>query len=116
MSDEIPERQLPFQEKQPRKLNYQERVRAGIQRGGLNPTSKKKEEWLKKYRKQKQLDQEYQVCFVCGVTEHKDNMEPHHTHGRSNENIMKYQWVHTECHAWIHKNPNEARKKGYLFF
>jgi hypothetical protein len=112
MNDEIPE----FQHKPARKLNYQERVKAGLQRGGLPKFSKKKEEWTKKYSEQKKKDQEYQVCFVCGKTEHKDNMEPHHTHGRSNENIMIYKWVHTECHNKIHKNPNWARENGYLFF
>jgi hypothetical protein len=107
---------LPFQHKQPKKLNYHERVKAGLQRGGINPLSKKKQEWTAKYAKQKRDDQEYQTCIVCGIMEHKDNMEPHHTHGRSNENIMKYVWLHTECHAKIHAQPNWARANGYLFF
>lgn len=116
MNDEIPERQLPFQEKQPRKLNYKERVQAGLQRGGLNSTSKKKEEWLKKYRQAKLNSQEYHECKVCGKTNHKDEADCHHPWGRSQENILDFWFICVECHAKIHKNPNKAREQGFLFF
>lgn len=116
MNDEIPERQLPFQQKQPRKLNYAERVKAGIQRGGLPHASKKKEEWLKKYRKAKELSQEYHECKVCGKTNHKDEADCHHPSGRSGQNILDFWFICVSCHAWIHAHPNESRAKGYLFF
>jgi hypothetical protein len=107
---------LPFQHKQPKKLNYKERVQAGIQRGGLKKMSEKKKDWIKKYNDKANEDKELQVCKICNLESHKDGMERHHPWGRSNENIMRYWWIHHECHAIIHANPNKAREQGWLFF
>lgn len=104
------------QKKGPKKLNYKERVAAGLQKGGINKVSKKKQNWNKLYQKQKEEDEEWQTCKVCGAASHKSTMEPHHPYGRANENILIYWWIHAPCHEKIHKNPNEARKNKLLFF
>jgi hypothetical protein len=103
-----------YQHKQPKKLNYKEKVKAGLIKGGINPMSKKKTEWNNKYIKQKQKDEEIQICPKCNLSDLKSNMEPHHPKGRANENILFYWWMHPECHAWIHAHPNEARKQNLL--
>lgn len=105
-----------FQRKPERKLNYHERVKAGLQRGGLRKVSKKREDWLKKYNEQAEDDAEYQTCPRCKITSHKDSMERHHPWRRDNENILKYWWMHKECHKWIHDHPKEAREQQLLFF
>lgn len=107
---------LPFQHKPAKSLNYHERVRAGLQRGGLNPMSKKKQSWTNKYIEKKKQDDEWQECKVCGKTNRKEDASPHHPHGRNDSNILIYWWLCNSCHELIHTNPKEARENGYLFF
>jgi hypothetical protein len=43
--------------------------------------------------------------------------EIHHTNGRSNERLLDREFwigVSREGHQWIHANPEEARKNGWL--
>lgn len=51
-------------------------------------------------------------CGMCGEYKHLDQ---HHklmrSHGGTDEHLIG---VCRECHNWIHANPAEARKKGYL--
>lgn len=117
--DEIPE----FQHKPEKKPNYREGILRGKKkekwknkRKKINPVSKKKSSWLIKYKKKKEKDNHLQKCPKCDLIDIKFNMEPHHTHGRSNENIMIYVWMCPSCHAWVHANPNKARDLGLLFF
>lgn len=110
-----------FQHKPSKRLTYKEKVLAGQVSGGMKKTklrhaSKKKQKSLSAYAAKKASDDEIQICEVCRIEGTKYTLDCHHTHGRSGENMLKYVYVCRECHNWIHGNPNEAKKQGYLFF
>lgn len=108
-----------FQHKPSKKPNYKERIRLGLQKQEfkktrLKPISDNKKSFLDKYIEQKENDQEDQVCKLCNKNVKKSECEPHHTHGRVGENLLKYIWIHPECHKWIHENSKKARELGLL--
>lgn len=117
---------MEFQHKPEKRLTYKEKARAGMiakkprhtlaRSSKLKPASEKKQVWLKRYRDQKESDPLQQTCRVCGVYGRKTEMDAHHTHGRSGENILRYIYVHRECHDWIHGHPKQARERGLLNF
>ncbi len=116
---------LQPQQKPTKSLNYHERVKAGLQRGGLRQVSKQKQKWIDLYHAQIDDDAEIQTCTfpvpeninkICGVTGHKETLQRHHTHGRDKENILKYKYRCNDHHDWIHKHPNKAREIGELCF
>jgi hypothetical protein len=83
---------------------------------GLAPVSKKHKKRLDIYNEMGYNDAQIQECFRCGQFANKDILDRHHTHGRDNDNLFKYKYCCRECHTWIHENPNEARRLGFLFF
>ena len=109
-----------------KRLNYKQRAASGLitrkprkaleKKTRLKPVSAKRQSWLELYKRQKDGDHIFQMCPVCAVKGRKEEMDAHHTHGRSGENILRYIWVHRVCHDWIHGNPNKARERGFLFF
>jgi hypothetical protein len=99
-----------------KKPNYNERVRLGLQRGGLRPVSKGKQVWLDKYNKLKDEADEYQICQRCSERFHKESSPPHHPYGRDKEKILIIMWLCHDCHEWVHANPNKAREDKFLFF
>lgn len=107
---------LPFQHKPAPKPNYKERVRLGLQRGGLKQQSDKKKQWGQQYVAKIKEDDESQECHFegCNKVLHKDAMSRHHPKGQIGENILYYIYYCIEHHTWIHKHPNEARELGYL--
>ena len=117
---------MEFQHKPAKRLTYREKAQAGLierktrkpmdRSSKLKPASKKREKWLEKYRAKKASDVETQTCPVCGIAGMKGAMDAHHTHGRGGESILRYIYVHRECHDWIHGHPKQAREKGFLCF
>jgi len=111
MNEEFPE----FQYKPARKLNYHERVKAGLQKGGLNKFSKKGLEKRKIEQKQhnKNISEGKVFCVACGATNH---LERHHPKGRNYPDYFIYLCGEFGCgkHKWIHENENEAMKEGWL--
>jgi hypothetical protein len=118
MNSEFPE----FQHKPQKTPNYKEKVKLGLISGGLkrtkglNPISKKHKKELDKYIRMCYNDAELQKCFRCGLEANKDILQRHHTHGRSGDNLYKYEYCCVKCHEWIHANPNKARELKLLFF
>ena len=120
---------LPPQQKPTRKPNYQERVRMGIQKGGLRPIAKNKIDLNKQYEKLKSEAPEFVECFchpvITEITNgvrirfprlRKEFADPHHINGRMKENILDFKWTCRPSPAWIHANPNKARELGLLNF
>jgi hypothetical protein len=109
-----------FQEKPKKRLTYAEKRKAGLvtqkPRTRLKGVSKKHAVWLAKYHAQIELDDTNQECLRCHIRGDKHSLERHHTHGRSKEKILIYSYCCSICHAWIHANPNKARKEGFLSF
>lgn len=130
-TDEELEEVLPFQTKPKKSLNYQEKVRAGIIRGGLRQVSKKKQKEQSHYSKRSQEWLVDKHCEICGQP---NNLSLHHMNGRGVFlNIEEY-WMALclagsrdflikkfpgsnmadSCHDWVHKNGKLARKLGYI--
>ena len=109
-----------FQTKQPKRLTYAERFKAGLvakkTRKAVKQKSNKLKEWEKKYFAQAEKDPVAQTCFRCLTPGTKDSLDRHHTHGRSKEKILIYSYCCRDCHNWIHQFPNAARDIGLLFF
>ena len=106
--DDFPEPQ----KKPQKKPNYQERVRLGLQRGGLRPVSKKGQQRRATEAKEHNKNTEAS-CHCCGATE---SLEKHHPHGRSKPDVFVYLCGPFGCrkHHWIHEHPNDAYKEGWL--
>lgn len=106
----------PPQQKPKRTLNYHEKVKAGVIRGGLNKFSKK---GLARH-KEEQLAHNINIangdvfCVACGGTNH---IEKHHYKGRSFPSEFIYLCGEFGCgkHKWIHSNENQAIKEGWLW-
>lgn len=124
MSD-IPE----YQHKPLRKPNYKERVRFGLQRGGLRNVSKEKQEWQDKFEIKQFNDKDIQKCFCHNIVQHemmpnlnsnisyqahKNQLDPHHVNGQVGANILDYEYACRPCHAWIHTHAERARQLGLL--
>ena len=109
-----------FQDKPAPRLTYAQRRRAGLiekkPRKAVKKKSAKRTEWERKYFEQVEKDAQAQQCFRCHVWGTKDTLDRHHTHGRSKEKILIYQYCCRDCHTWIHSFPNAARDAGLLFF
>lgn len=119
---------LPFQHKQPKKLNSRERAKkekrfnslrrtSSLQdkpRKRLSPVSRKQKKKLAEYRESRPLDGK-EACAYCGAT---DKLEKHHPYGRGGNNITKWIYLCSEqgCgqHHWIHIHPNTAFTFGWL--
>ncbi len=97
------------QKKPERKLNYHERVKAGLQRGGLNKISKKRQKSLQIYNKAISEIPHDSCCCKCGS---REILEIHHPKGR--KFIDNFIIVCHRCHEWIHSNANEAMRLGWL--
>ena len=107
----------PPQVKPAKKLNYSERVKAGLQRGGLNPLSRKRQEKLKEYSKAFEDDAEIQYCACCGHKGTKESLSRHHYKGRKFITDYIYLCQGTGCrkHDLIHENPNKAMEEGWIW-
>lgn len=109
--DDLPE----FIHKPKKKPNYQERVRLGLQRGGLRPMSKKGQQRRAAEAREhnKNIEEGNVFCVNCGGTNH---IEKHHYKGRSFPTEFIYVCGEFGCkfHLWIHQNENEAFRLGYL--
>lgn len=103
------------QKKPERKLNYRERVAAGLQRGGLKPKSDKQLERdkLEAREHNKNIKKGVVFCVKCGSDKH---IEKHHVKGRNFPDEFVYLCGEFGCafHSWIHKNENEAYELGWL--
>ena len=56
-----------------------------------------------------------QECAYCGSVGDKYHMDRHHHRGRRTmEQMLDFVWMHRECHDYIHKNPERAKKLGLL--
>lgn len=112
MQDEIPE----FQHKPKKKPNYQERVKLGLQRGGLNPISKKGQQRRAVEAKEhnKNIAEGLVFCVACGGINH---IEKHHYKGRAFPDEFVYLCGEFGCnkHGWIHKNENQAFQEGWIW-
>ena len=112
-------------------LNYGERVKAGLQRGGLRQVSKDKQRYNDLYSAAIDDDDEIQACVYhkmlsdLGVSHHivgdkfvgtKESLTRHHEKGRDKMLILQYKYCCIYCHDWIHKNPNKARELKILLF
>lgn len=111
MDSDFPE----FQHKPQKKPNYQERVKLGLQRGGLRPMSEKgqKRRAAEAREHNKNIAEGLVFCAKCG---NQDNLERHHPLGRSFPDIFIYLCNEYGCgfHKWIHENSNEAYKLGWI--
>jgi hypothetical protein len=109
-----------FQHKPEKKLTYAERCKAGLvkpkARTRVKAVSAKLKPWLDAYYAQIEKDLERQECFSCHAQGTKHSLQRHHTHGRSKDNILVYQYCCEKCHTWIHANPKLARANKLLFF
>ena len=76
--------------------------------------SNKKQSLRDQYKGLKKADHHMQTCRACGERSMRSEMEPHHPKGRHGENILRYFWIHSHCHRWIHDNPKEATEMGLL--
>lgn len=89
-----------------------------MKRTPIRRVSKKQAKRLREYRKIKETTLSHNV--FCEFPDcHKRAFHVHHVHGRSGENLCNtatWMLLCPEHHIWIHSNPNEARKKGYLKF
>jgi len=122
------------QKKPEKRKTYRERVLSGekkpwgsrnkppdrsgstLKKTRLSHTSKKQKARMGEYRallEEFWKKPENQKCRRCGA---RGPLDPHHTHGRSGDNLFKIIPVCRPCHDWIHQNPNQARQDGYLFF
>jgi len=86
-----------------------------MKRTPLKPVSKKRAGRLKIYYG---LIKEYKkINHTCAVCNKRPTTDVHHKKGRygSMLNMVEY-WLPTcrACHDWIHKNPIDARKQGFL--
>jgi len=90
----------------------------------IRPVSAKKAKWLPLYAKAKRERLAQMInelgcykCEKCGrITgcNVEPNLEPHHTQGRINENILIFKLVCRICHRWIHDHGKEARETGWI--
>lgn len=105
-----------FQYKPVKKPNYKERVRLGLQRGGLKKKSEKQKikdsAELKQHNKNIKNNSVY--CVKCGNIKH---IEKHHYKGRKYPSEFIYLCGEFGCgmHSWIHKNENKALELGWLW-
>lgn len=84
-----------------------------IKRTRLKPQSKKQSERMKRYLKMlKDLRNFKDRCSFCRLR--GDNMDPHHPYGRARQNLFLVIRLHRHCHDYIHQNPNEAYRLGWL--
>lgn len=85
-----------------------------IRRTPLKRVSAKHGKRLREYAKlRKQILGAHPKCFACKV---RLASEVHHFEGRG-INTAKEESLRPvcgPCHTWIHENPNQARKAGYL--
>ncbi len=122
---------LTPQAKPTQSLNYHERVKAGLQRGGLRKVSKDHQKYLDLYHASIEDDDEIQKCsyhkllFDLGLINKihgdtligtKESLQRHHEKGRDKMLILQYKYCCIHCHDWIHKNPNKARELKILLF
>ncbi len=90
----------------------------------MRQVSAKKAKWLPLYAKAKRdrlADMLAEFgCYKCEKCQRitgvnmEPNLEPHHTQGRINENILVFKLVCPICHRWIHDHGKEARATGWL--
>lgn len=83
--------------------------------GKLRPISKKRAKQVKEYSK---LRKEYlSVHTQCAVFPFLKATEIHHKNHRENDRLndaIYFLPVSKEGHLWLHENPAEARKRGWL--
>lgn len=103
------------QKKPTRTPNYQEKIKLGLIKGGLNKFSKKGLARRKAEQEQhnKNIAQGSICCEACGSDYH---LEKHHYKGRAHPNEFIYLCGEFGCgkHKWIHSNENQAMKEGWL--
>lgn len=90
----------------------------------IRKVSAKKAKWLPLYAKAK-LDRLAAMlaefgCYKCEKCSRitgcnaEPNLEPHHTQGRINENILIFKLICPVCHRYLHDHGKEARATGWL--
>lgn len=97
-------------------LDEKDQKREVKRKNPIASVSQKRLQQLAEYRKVKKefmSRPENQRCPVTGFRA----TEIHHTSGRENDRLNDTEYwiaVSREGHIWIHSNPAEARKKGWL--
>lgn len=101
------------QKKPERKLNYKERVKAGLQRGGLNPVSKKQQQKNNEYNKA--INQDTEKDYICARhgAACRSTLTRHHYKGR--QYITDYIYLCQEFHDKIHANSRWSKDEGWLW-
>lgn len=100
-------------------------MKYGVKPGGWAPTKTKKQQprisqrsksGIKRSREYAKVREEV-VTGVCACCVRNEASEVHHMRGRAGSLLTDKRHlvaVCNECHRWIHENPNEARKAGWL--
>lgn len=104
------------QEKPARRLNYQEKARAGL------VVRKPRQSIARVSKKNAARDREYREWVAiamhgvrrCAKCRHHKGLEPHHAFGRTADNLFKVVPLCRLCHAWCHEFPNMAFEQGWL--
>jgi hypothetical protein len=80
----------------------------------INPISPKKKEINAEYNKRKRIHlRAFPNCKRCG----EKGTDLHHSRGRTGQLLIMAEFFQTlcfACHRWVHDNPKEAAKTGFL--
>lgn len=86
-----------------------------VRRTRIKQVSRKQRARLAEYGpRAAQFKRDNPTCNICSTDKTSD---VHHVRGRTGEWLMDERFwlpVCRRCHSWIHENPGDARKKGYL--
>lgn len=81
----------------------------------INNRSDKRTKEERVYEKEKKIHKANHPICECGCG--KYTTEIHHKAGRIGKLIYDVRYfmaMHWECHKWVHLNPKQSRKKGWL--
>jgi hypothetical protein len=92
------------------------RSKIPLKKSKLSPVSKKRNEWLGRYRISIKRDSAlgWIAMADCGYWTQKIGLERHHPFGRSGKYIMIYCYINHSTHAKIHAESRWAREVGWL--
>lgn len=104
------------QEKPARRLNYREKVRAGLVErkplARIAPIAQKRVKKRREYAAWVKVAMAGQKCAFPGCVAR--DLEPHHIGGRHGDNLFKVIPCCSAHHRWIHEHPDAAFELGYL--
>lgn len=104
------------QDKPARRLNYAEKVKAGLverkPRKGIAPIAQKRVAKRREYAAWIKEAMKGQRCAFHGCV--AMDLEPHHVGGRHGDNLFKVIPCCSSHHRWIHEHPDAAFDAGWL--